>query len=432
MNILNRIIKDSSLSLLAEFIGKAATFLIFIIIAREFGKEVFGQYSYALSFVVIFVTISDFGIGVMLTREVAIDKNKASLYISNSLFIKIIFSAVAIIAIFVSTYIINKPIEVNLLIYLLVFYMLFKSFNDFSYAIFKAYEKIKYITYLKIVESILLVSFLSVLILLNQDLITIILSFSISSFIILLVSFSLIRRKFTKFSIRRDKKIVRFLIDKSLPFAVSAIFLVIYFNLDTLMLSFIKGDRVTGIYSASYNLFYASTIFVQPLGSVLYPVLSRKISEFKNNCAKQRKLIDKVLLHSIILVTLGIILTLMYLFFADLIIKILYGQEFVESVESLKILSLIIPFWYVCMVVGTIFTSLGKHYIFTYILSIGIIFNMVLNLILIPVYAEIGAAIASLITTIILMLLSVVIIKLLKSKYEKCTKVYKQNHRQIV
>lgn len=405
MNILARITKDSSLSILTEFIGKAIGFFLFLIIARKFGNEIFGQYSYALSFTVIFIAISDFGLTSMIIREIAIKKEKACLYISNALFIKIILSIFTIIIIIIFSNLTNKSSSVNLMIYIITINMLFKSFSDLLYSIPKSYEKIKYVVYLKIVENVFIVLFFTILILLNQTLTIIIFGFACSSLFSFLICTNLIKNKFTSFSIRADRKIIKYLVKKSSPFGISSIFLMMFFNVDTLMVSFIHGNKTTGIYAVSYTLFLASIMFTQPLTSVLFPTLSRKLVEFDNCYEKQKKLVRKVLRYSIIMILVGIIIASIYLFFTDIIIKVLYGKEFIESTESLKILALIVPFWYIYMIIGTIFSSFGKQYIFTYTLFIGIILNVTLNIVLVPIYAEIGAAIASLVTVIIMVIL---------------------------
>ena len=280
--------------------------------------------------------------------------------------------------------------------------MIIRSYNDFFYSILKAYEKIKYAIYLRMIENFLLLTFFGILLYFKKGLTEIILSFIISSAIILLASIKFIKSRFTHFSIRKDKDVIKHLIKKNLPFGFSLIFLVMFFNVDTLLVSFLKGYELAGMYSIAYLFFTASTIIVQPLTAVFYPVLSRKLFEHRKCLEEQKKLFNKVLKYISLIVAVGVLITIFYTIFADIIIGITYGSEFQRSSVSLKMLSLIIPFWYIYMIISIIFSSLGKQYYCTYTLFVGIILNVCLNFILIPVYNEIGAAIASLITIVFL------------------------------
>ena len=402
MCILSRIIKDSFLYSASDFLLRIVSFFIPILIAREFGSELFGQYSYALAFTVLFVIFADFNVGGMIIREIAINRTKANLYISNALFIKTVLSFLAIIFVVLSTLLIHKSFSINLFIYLINIYAIIKSFIGFFYSILSAYEKIKYVIYLRIIENMLLVLFFGVLLYFKQTLLIIVIGFILSSILTCLIVIAFIKNKYADFSLKRNVDVLKYLFKKNLPFGLSVVFSVAYFNIDTLMVSYFKGYELTGIYSVAFVFFTSSTILLSPLSSVLLPVLSRKLVEYKDNFQNQYNAINKTLKYSLILVAIGILISLFYIIFADIIIDILYGFEFARSSISLKILAIIIPFWFIYLIIGTIFSALGRQYIYTFSLFIGVILNIFLNLILIPVYSEVGAAIASLITMIFL------------------------------
>ena len=402
MCILSRIIKDSFLYSASDFLLRIVSFFIPILIAREFGSELFGQYSYALAFTVLFVIFADFNVGGMIIREIAINRTKANLYISNALFIKTVLSFLAIIFVVLSTLLIHKSFSINLFIYLLTINAIIKSFIGFFYSILSAYEKIKYVIYLRIIENMLLVLFFGVLLYFKQTLLIIVIGFILSSILTCLIVIAFIKNKYADFSLKRNVDVLKYLFKKNLPFGLSVVFSVAYFNIDTLMVSYFKGYELTGIYSVAFVFFTSSTILLSPLSSVLLPVLSRKLVEYKDNFQNQYNAINKTLKYSLILVAIGILISLFYIIFADIIIDILYGFEFARSSISLKILAIIIPFWFIYLIIGTIFSALGRQYIYTFSLFIGVILNIFLNLILIPVYSEVGAAIASLITMIFL------------------------------
>ena len=63
--------------------AKIFTLAFFVIAARLLGAREFGLYSYAVSFVTLFVLFSDLGLNTLLTREIARDSTRAPGYVGN-------------------------------------------------------------------------------------------------------------------------------------------------------------------------------------------------------------------------------------------------------------------------------------------------------------------------------------------------------------
>ena len=55
----------------AEIISKTMQLIIFIYLARVYGKSEFGVFGFALAFSTIIVIIADFGINTLLIREIS-------------------------------------------------------------------------------------------------------------------------------------------------------------------------------------------------------------------------------------------------------------------------------------------------------------------------------------------------------------------------
>lgn len=402
MNLQNRMIKDSSLIIGVHLLSKAVGFMIVLFIARAYGSEALGRYAYALSFATIFITVSDFNLSGMLIREIAIDRKNTSLYIGNTLYIKIVLSALAIVAIFIGCIVANRSIDTDILIFAMALYLLLNTFNEFCYSIFKAYEKNGYVITFKIMENAMIIGFLILFTILKLNITLIIAGFAFSSLIMFFVLTRLVRNKLTHFSILRDKNIIRHLVHEAMQFGIALILTIVFFSSNILLLSFMSGDKITGIFSAAQNIFLASTIILQPLSSVLLPTLSRKLSEHGQDRIKRKNLIMKIVNGSAIIFLFGIIITILYLLFSQDIVAILYGKEYLRAARSLDILSLGIPFWFVFITIGTIFSSLGRQAVFTKIIFAGVVINAALSYVLILFYAEIGAAVAFLTVTMLM------------------------------
>ena len=69
---------------------------------------------------------------------------------------------------------------------------------------------------------------------------------------------------------------VRFLLNRAAPFALSAVFGVVYFRIDTVMLRFLKGDLATGWYGGAYRFIEAVLFIPELMVGALVPVLAGK------------------------------------------------------------------------------------------------------------------------------------------------------------
>lgn len=396
--MLKKIIKNTTWLFLAEVINKGTFFIITIIIARNFGNELFGQFNFAISFVIIFSVIADFGINNLVIREVARDKYNAALLIGSGLIIKIFLSILTILSIIVSTMITNKSLEVKTMIYILSFYVVFNSYNTFSKSIYRAFEKMKFETFLKLVESIALLSYVLIVSIYVKDLRMLILGFALASLITFLISVKWIKKFFTQFIFKFNRKTIVFILKEAWPFALASIFVTLYFNIDTVMVSLIKGDTETGLYSAAYNFIFAASLVPALLNASLYPILSREY--------KDLSIIKKYMTKYLYLtIGLGVFLSSVLLLLPEYLITIIYGDTYINSVYSLRILALILPFLFLFNYLGTIFSSINRQLVVTVVSFFGIFINITLNFYLINKFGQVGAAVASLIAIIIMLIL---------------------------
>lgn len=167
----------------------------------------------------------------------------------------------------------------------------------------------------------------------------------------------------------------------------------IYTNLDSVMLGYRSSEYSLGIYSASSKIIHLVLGIVTSLGAVLLPRISNYIIN------KQEKELKEILENTLTFLlalsipcVIGIILT------ANEIIKIFSGNEFMEAVKTMKILSLIIFFIAFSNFLGIqILYPRGEEKKVLYSVIVGAIINFSLNWLLIPKYAQNGAAVATVI-----------------------------------
>ena len=87
--------------------------------------------------------------------------------------------------------------------------------------------------------------------------------------------------------------------------------------------------------------------------------------------------------------------------FAEPIILLLYGPMYAHSAESFRLLSWVMPFYYVNVLMGTALIAMGKEKVVTAVITIGAITNIGLNALVVKEYGQVGAASVKIITEIV-------------------------------
>ena len=173
----------------------------------------------------------------------------------------------------------------------------------------------------------------------------------------------------------------------------------IYTNLDTVMLGFIKTDIDVGYYNAAIRVKSLLVTFVTSLGTVLLPRASYYV---ENNMVEDfKKIIGKSLSFTLII---SIPLVAYFICFVEEVIMFLSGANYVNSILPMQILMPTILLIGITNVTGMqmmVPLGLEKQVLISEVL--GAIVDLVINIMMIPNFSYVGAAIGTLIAEIIVM-----------------------------
>lgn len=378
-----------------ELIGQFLSFFLVIAIARYFGDTGLGKYSFAFSFVTLFLIIADMGLPTFITKEVAKDRKLAQLHLTKTFTLKLILNIIAFAITLAAIFASRKDYETIMFVGLAAVAMLFFNLAGIFRAIFQAYEVMEYEAYLKVVERIIAVSLGIFLFYRGYGLIALFLVLVFSNAAYYLISYIFIRARISGICLSFDKGSWKKSLKESMPFWVTTIFITLYFKIDTIMLTFIKGFEATGWYSAALKIIEVITRIPFLLNVAVFPAFSK----FYGNSYDKTKLLYTKSFYFMIALALPIAIGLVLL--ADRIIIYVFSQEFTNSITTLQILSASLIFVFVNYLMGYLLNAIDKQRLFTLTVTTTAVINIILNLILIPKYSYIGAASATLISEII-------------------------------
>ncbi len=395
MNTVKRIAKNTAFLVFGDLISKILSLLLIVFFARHLGDVVLGKYSFAFAFTGLFFIIADFGLTPLITREVARNKEKAAKFIANTAVMRLVLSILVFFLIVVSLRLIQYSPLTTKAVYLIAASRIFLNLSGVFRSIFKAFETMEYEFLIIITERIFTCSAGILVLFLGYGLIAVSWIIALGSFLSLLLSAFYVFRTFAKPKLELDFEFWKYASKESFPFLLSGIFFMIYYQIDTVMLSMMEGDAVVGWYSAAYRL-------VTPLGFIpgafvasLFPVMSRY---FVSSPESLKFAYEKAFKYLLILaLPLAVGTTLL----ADKVIIAVYSYEFSNSIIALQILIWSEAIIFLNAVFGTVINSINKQKVNTYLTGINAVFNVVLNLLLIPTFSFVGASIATVATQLV-------------------------------
>ncbi len=386
------VVKNTAFLAFGELLSRLLSLLLIVFIAKYLGDIGLGKYSFIFAFVGIFSIFSDFGANVYMTHKISQDQNLVKEYLGKIFVFKLILGAIASLIPVIAIILTKQSLEIKIGILLAGFNM-FIYYIAFPFrSVVNAFEMQKYHSLYLITERFIAIS-LGIFVLYKGygllALISVLIISNISSFLIL---YKLVSKNIIRLYPRLDLDFIKSFLKKSYPFWLTSVFMTVYFKIDTIMLSFLKDYSATGLYNASYRIIEALLFIPSVFISVLFPLMSRF---YKNDKNLLNILYEKAFYY---LILLALPLGMGTMILADRIILFIYKQTFINSVFALKILIWALVLMFVNYLMGYLLNSIEKQMLFTYTAGIGVILNITLNLILIPLYSFTGAAIATVVT----------------------------------
>lgn len=383
----------SAITLGSRFLSNA---VLFILIARVLGAEEFGDFAFASSFVGIFLVIVDYGFNLLIVKEVAVDAAKAPELTSSIISGKLLLVMLSSIMIGCSVIILKTPLPTIQLILILWVSSILYSFGVFFNSIFKGVNKFHLEMYPSLLLNLGLTISIIALLVSGGKSFGIAIVFLVLRVMYFVFSYRLYIVHFNvseiKLGILDGLKIVK----ETLPFGIHTILAVLYFQLDTVFLSYFKGNVEVGLYQAPMRLVLASMIICEVLISSIFPQIARSFGHNTHDFETSAVTTNKFLL------AFGGWIAIFFFVYADLIIDVVYGQSYRDSITLMRLLSLVIFLRFACSGYAMFITVSDNQLLRAFGVVISLIVNVLLNVLLIPSLGASGAAIASIGTHIVL------------------------------
>lgn len=367
------------------------------LITGYLGKEGFGDYATILAFFAFFSAIADLGIGSITAREISRDGADEEGILGKVAVLRLASSSAVALAVPFILPFFSYPMSVKVGILIAAGGVVFSSFSIFLNGIFQkniAMDRIAMTEFLgKVVQVAAVYGVVACDLGFLGIAFTLIISLSFNAAVAYLLS-----RRYARFRLTIDVPFWKRFLHDSLPLGGSALITFFYFKMDTILLSIMQGSAAVGTYGVAYKVMENLTFFPALLAGLILPLLSRA---FSSDSARFREIADSTFR---VFTIIAIPIVLGGVFFAEPVIMIVSGSGFQDSVPVLRLLIVSLAFIFF----GSFFNMLlivGNHQkaLMKVLLAVAIV-NISTNLILIPKYSYLGAAMTSLATEVLVAL----------------------------
>lgn len=375
-------------------------------LTRYLGANGFGLYTTIFAYVGIVAVVADFGFYWIGLREISQNPSEQNKIFQNLLAFRSLLAALIYILGALFALLLPYPEVVKNGIFLISFATFFGTVNSTFIAIFQVNYRMDKAVLTDIVGRVIILALILFQIKAQLNLNWILASYVIANFVNLLASIVMARPYF-RFGLGFDFKLWKYFFKETLPMGTMLVLGIIYFRIDALLLSFLKTPTAVGIYGAPYKVVdILLTLPAMFLGNV-FPAITTEVT---NNKERFNYLFQKSF-DFLAIAAFGIIAGVCAL--SAPIMTLIAGEKFsadytvsffshpATSSLILQILVFAVAISYLTNLFESTIVAAGRQKKLIVPKLIFLVFNVVLNLILIPKYSYLGAAFITVLTEIL-------------------------------
>lgn len=390
----NSIFRNLSFNLSGSIWEVATDLCIIAIIARYLGPERFGSYAFIMALATAFRALSGVGLPVIITREVALDREKADSMLTGGLLVELAMSVVTmgIIAAFIN--LVTDDRQIVTATYYAAGGVILELIATLLIAFPRAFERMEYAAYRIFVTQTCYLACLASLIAFghqsDKGFALIFVSFLISHALGCAYALYIVVTRFAKPRLVWDWECCRFLFMASLPLLLRRFSRRITFRADTMLLWWLAGKVEVGLFHAAYKIVQGAMFIGGNVIQAAFPALTRL---YRTGQDSMDRLYSRVY-RSLAICGAGVALVV-YSFPAK-IVRVILGKDFTSSAVVLKIFSIIILFMFLIKLAERMLVIGSRQNVAAILGFVCLLLNVSLDLLLIPRWGIVGASVATL------------------------------------
>jgi O-antigen/teichoic acid export membrane protein len=350
-----------------------------VFLARYLGPGQYGVYNFVLSVVALFSFIVVLGLDGVVVRELVKDPERKRDILGTAFILKFAGALIAICLIIPAILLIEEDNHVRYLILVASVAGLFQPFLVIDYY-FQSKVSSKHVVICTLSQVLLSTAVKFVFISLEYPLDYFVYLY-VGDAAFLAVFLSIVYRGKVESLCRFNfsYNMAKYLLSNSWPLMLASSAIVLYMKLDQVMIKSMLGSEALGFYSVAVRISEVWYFIPMAICTSLYPALVSSYSDKNEYISRLQQLYG-------FLILLATILVIVVLPSAKYIVPLLFGEEYLPAVSPLVV---------------HIFALESLQIVTLWVTTFGLVMNILLNVVFIPVYGITGAAVATLFSRLV-------------------------------
>ncbi len=389
MSLASRTLRNSVLVVGARALAKVGVFLVVVLLWRHLHDERYGRFAAMVVYATLAGVIADLGLQTVFVRDVSRDRAVLDRYLGNLLSVRLLLSLVALVVLAAAL----RLLAPALFPYTLGAFalLLTTSYSSLLRAIFYIRGRLGYEAVAILGESGLLILLTLFAISRNATWDAFLWVYAASYLLTCVFALAVVRLHWRdRIAVRFEPAFLRKVLASGVPLALGFTIATIYAQLDIVLLQLFRNFQMVGWYSAANKYIDAVAWIPQSAMGAVFPALAVLSVSGKERLAYAFEKSYKMLAILALPLAVGMVLT------ADSLVHATRGFD--QSIDALRLLAPSIVFLFVNNAFIYTLTAMNRQADFTRLSLASLALNIVLNLILIPLYGYLGAAAASSLT----------------------------------
>jgi O-antigen/teichoic acid export membrane protein len=381
-----------------QLAGKAAVLAIaavsIVVLTRYLGPDDYGRYALALSFMQLFGVLADAGLTTIVVRELSRDRARAHELMANALTLRLVLALATIaLAGLVSLLLPYEP-DVRTAILIAGVPLLLGSLNSAITAVLQADLRMARAAVADVVGRLAAFAAVLVVVWLDLGFHAAVGAAGVGAAVTLVTTWLLVR-KLAPVRMAASAEVWRPLLRTSLPVGLALALNEMYVRADTVIISIYRDFDEVGLYSLAYRVLELTTVLGAAFLTSIFPVIARR--------AREGRLRESVQVAWDVFVIAGAALAACGAAVAPELIRVAGGPDFADAADPLRVLLVAGAIAFVNGVIGYTLIAVDRQRNALWLNATGLAVNVALNLVLVPAYGIVAAAVVTLFSELLVL-----------------------------
>jgi O-antigen/teichoic acid export membrane protein len=392
----------------AQGVGKAGVLAIglasVVITTRYLGAADYGKVALAFAFVQMLGVLADVGLLTVVVREISRDPASTDRLVGNALVLRLVLSLALLVLAALVSLVLPWDTDVRVAVLIAGVPFVLGLVNSALVAVLQARLRMDR----AVVADVLgrAVSFAALVIVVTLDLgfYSVVATAAAGALATLVVTWAIVRRE-ARPRPRAEREVWRSLLVLALPVGLALAVSEVYFRLDTLIVSVFRPYDEVGLYSLSYRMVELIGILPAIVMTSVFPLLARYLQESRDLAART---VDAA---GDLFVAIGAPLAAGGLVVASDLVVLVGGDDFAGAADPLRLLLFAVALAFVSGLFGHALIAGGRPGSALRLGVAALVFNLVLNLALVPPFGIEAAAAVALASEVLLVAGGLVLVR---------------------